>query len=225
MMRQKININNPKHVTVLSRYGLQGLDLTHGSHVTFEQGEFLSHAGESMESIYFVICGKAKVFLNLSTGRQLLLAYFTSKGIIGDIELMTNKPVNYTTVQAVTEFSCIALPLNIYGSTLKNNNTFLNYVAVELAEKLTQRVVNGAITTLQPIESRVCAYIAQAADNDFFRETLTDVAVIVGASYRHLLRCLGKLCSEGVLVKESNGFRIANRRVLDSKAGDLYVLK
>jgi len=67
--------------------------------------------------------------------------------------------------------------------------------------------------------------IIQAADSDIFRETLTDVAVIVGASYRHLLRCLGKLCDDGILIKEGNGYRIADRKALDTKAGDLYVLK
>jgi len=225
MEKQIIDKNNTEVWTLLSQYGLQDLDPQYGAHLILKKDEFLSHAGEPMDSIYFVIAGKAKVFLNLSSGKQLLLAYFTSKGIIGDIELMTNKPTNYTTVQAVTEFSCIALPLNLYADTLKSNNAFINYIAIELAEKLTQRVVNGAITTLQPIESRICAYISQTASNGFFYEQLTDVAVVVGASYRHLLRCLGKLCSEGVLVKEAQGFRIADQGRLDGKAGDLYVLK
>ena len=225
MKKQMIDKNNAEVSVLLSQYGLYDLDPQYGAHLILEKGEFLSHAGEPMDCIYFVISGKAKVFLNLSSGKQLLLAYFTSKGIIGDIELMTNKPTNYTTVQAVTEFACIALPLNLYADSLKSNNAFVNYIAIELAEKLTQRVVNGAITTLQPVESRVCAYISQTASNGFFYEQLTDVAVVVGASYRHLLRCLGKLCKDGVLVKEAQGFLIADQRRLDSKAGDLYVLK
>ena len=225
MKKLKIDVENAENKTLLLQYGLQHMDLQHGSRINFDQGEFLSHAGEPMDCIYFVISGKAKVFLSLSSGKQLLLAYFTSKGIIGDIELMTNKPSNYTTVQAVTQFSCLALPLSIYGNALKANNVFINHIAVELAEKLTQRVINGAITTLQPVESRVCAYITQTAYKGFFKENLTDVAVVVGASYRHLLRCLEKLCKDGVLIKEPQGFRIADRRALEIKAGDLYVLK
>ena len=223
MKKQKIDIDENK--ALLHQYGLNGLDTRHGYRLTLEQDEYLSHAGDPMDCIYFVISGKAKVFLSLSSGKQLLLAYFTSKGIIGDIELMTNKPVNYTTVQAVTRFSCLALPLDIYGKALKANNAFVNYIAVELAEKLTQRVINGAITTLQPVESRVCAYIAQTASKGVFKETLTDVAVVVGTSYRHLLRCLGKLCEDGVLLREPQGFRVVDKRTLDAKAGDLYVLK
>lgn len=209
-------------LNLLAQYGLQNLDLQSGYRLCCKQNEFLSHAGDPIDCIFFVVSGKAKVFVSLSNGKQLLLAYFTSKGIIGDIELMTNKPTNYTTVQAVTEFSCIALPLDVYGAELKSNIDFVNYIAQELAKKLTQRVINGAITTLQPIEARVCAYISQSACDGFFHETLTEVAISVGASYRHLLRCLDKLCADGILGKEPPGFRIIDQVMVDRIAVDLY---
>ena len=224
----KKQIISEKDRELLIQYGLHNIDLKQATRLMFEQGEFLSHAGEPIGSIYFVISGKAKVFLSLSSGKQLLLTYFTSKGIIGDIELMTNKSSNCTTVQAVTDFHCIALPLDIYANTLKSNIVFINHIAAELAEKLMQRAINGTITTLQPLEARLCAYISQMASDNYFCERLTEVAMVVGASYRHLLRCLDKLCAEGILVKESgmsSCFSIADRRTLEEKAGDLYMLK
>ena len=210
---------------LLSRYGLDSHFFDKAVRLSFLRGESLSREGEQLDYIYFVVSGKAKVFISLSSGKQLLLAYFTSKGLIGDIELMTNKPVNYTTVRAVTDFVCIALPLSIYADELKKNNAFVNYVAEELAEKLTQRVINGAITTLQPLEARLCAYITQTAVGGIFRETLTEVAGVVGTSYRHLLRCLDKLCVKEILKKERSGYKIINQILLDETAGDLYVLK
>jgi len=222
MKKFKLNESDER---LLSQYGLNAFDFKYAERHLYEQGEFLSRAGEAMGSIYFVVSGKAKVFISLSSGKQLLLAYFTSKGLIGDIELMTNKPVNYTTIRAVTDFVCIALPLSIYADELKKNNAFVNYVAEELAEKLTQRVINGAITTLQPLEARLCAYITQTAAGGVFRETLTEVAGVVGTSYRHLLRCLDKLCVKEILKKERSGYRIINQLLLDETAGDLYVLK
>jgi len=212
-------------ITLLAQYGLKLPDLSYAERRVYGQDEFLSRAGEPMDAIYFVVSGKAKVFINLSGGKQLLLAYFTSKGIIGDIELMTSKPTNYTTVRAVSDFCCIALPLKKYADELRGNVAFVNYVAKELAEKLTQRVINGAITTLQPLEARLCAYITQTATNGLFRETLTEVASVMGASYRHLLRCLESLTSKEILRKEPSGYRIINRQMLDEKAGDLYVLE
>jgi len=208
-----------KDMEILVAYGLENLNLSYAKRHLYEQGEFLSHAGEPINAIYFVVEGKAKVFINLSGGKQLLLAYFTSKGLIGDIELMTNKPVNYTTVQAVTDFICIALPFEIYAAEIKKSNAFVTNVAKELAEKLTQRVINGAITTLLPLEGRLCAYILQTATDGVFRETLTEVAVVVGSSYRHLLRCLSALCEKGVLRKETYGYRLLDLPFMEAAAG------
>lgn len=209
---------------LLSQYGLKATELKKALRLTFGQGEYLSREGEALRYLYFVVSGKAKVLLSLSDGKQLLLAYFISKGIIGDIELMTDVQSNQATLQAASELICIAIPLKEYKSMLKNNNTFINHVGKELAEKLMQRAVNGAITTLQPLENRLCAYILQTAEEGLFNEVLTEVAAMVGGSYRHLLRCLEKLCSEGILKKEPKAYRIADIQLLKDKTGDLYLL-
>lgn len=210
---------------MLLQYGLRDIDLQNAVRITFLQGEYLFREGEPLEYILFVVSGKAKVFLNLSNGKGLLLCYFVSKGIIGDLELMTDAHTAFSTMQAVSEFVCVGLPLSVYSSALKSNIGFVNYVGKELAEKLMQSGVNGAITILQPLEARLCAYIIQTESHGIFRETLTEVANLLGASYRHLLRCLSKLCKDGILRKEPCGYRIYNQQALNKKAGDLYMLK
>jgi len=210
---------------LLSQYGLNAAELTKALRLSFAPGEYLSREGEALRYLYFVVSGKAKVLLSLSDGKQLTLAYFISKGIIGEVELMTNVQTNQATLQAVTEFDCIALPLEEYRAMLKNNNAFINHVGKELAEKLMQRAINGAITTLQPLETRLCAYILQTANKGQFDEPLTEVAAMVGASYRHLLRCLNQLCDGGILEKQAKAYRIINRQALMAMTGDLYVLK
>lgn len=219
------NVIDEKDYGLLLKYGLYDINLKDAMHLSFKQEEYILREGEPIKYIYFVISGKAKVFLNLSNGKRLLLSYFISNGVFGDMELATNSNTAFTTMQAVTEFVCIGLPLTSYAKVLKNNVIFINHIAGELAEKLMQRGVNGAITTLQPLENRLCAYILQMASNGVFHETLTEVAELVGASYRHLLRCLDNLCNNGVLRKESYGYQIIDQQALNEKAGDLYVLK
>ena len=221
----KIKLLNNSDMELLFQYGLKGDELKKALRLSFAPGEYLSREGEALQYLYFAVSGKAKVLLSLSDGKQLLLAYFISKGIIGDIELMTDVQTNQATLQAVTEFECIALPLEEYRAMLKSNNIFINHVGKELAEKLMQRAVNGAITTLQPLETRLCAYILQTANRGQFDEALTEVSAMVGASYRHLLRCLNKLCDDGILEKEAKTYRIINRQALITMTGDLYVLK
>jgi CRP-like cAMP-binding protein len=171
------------------------------------------------------LSGKAKVLLDLSDGKQMMLAYFISGGIIGDIELMTDTDTNQSTLQAVTRLECIALPLRTYRHALTSNLTFINHIGKELAQKLRQRAVNGSINTLQPLETRLCAYISQTANANTFSEKLTEVAVMTGASYRHLLRCFNTLCAQRILEKQKKGYRIINREALHRMAGDFYVMQ
>ena len=209
---------------MLAQYGLEDLDWKNAQRLCFAPGEFLSREGEPLHYIYFVVSGKAKVLMHLSNGKQLLLAYFISEGIIGDIELMTDVRTNAATLQAVSEFVCVALPLKEYRLALKANIIFVNHIGKSLADKLMQRAVNSAITTLQPLETRLCAYIFQTAQEGLFCEPLTEVAAMVGGSYRHLLRCLDKLCVGGVLQKEGRVYRLLDMQALEAGSGDLYVV-
>jgi len=210
---------------LLSRYGLDSRFFDKAVRFSFLRGESLSRVGEPLDYIYFVVSGKAKVLISLSDGKQMLLAHFISDGIIGDIELVTGKMTHGSTLQAVTDFDCIALPLGLYKDALKNNTSFINHVAKELAEKLMQRAVNGAINTLQPLEARLSAYILQTASCGKFSETLTEVALMLGCSYRHLLRSLNRLCGQGVLSKLESVYRVVDSHRLAELAGDLYMLK
>ena len=208
---------------LLMQYDLQEISLNKAVRLSFEPGEYLIRAGEPIDYLYFVVSGKAKVCLSVSNGKQLLLCYFMSRGIIGDVELMTGQRTAFTTMRAVTRFTCIGLPLSVYSEILRSNTRFVNRIGRELAKKLMQSDINGAITILHPLEARLCAYIQQTSTNGVFRETLTDVAELIGTSYRHLLRCLDKLCRDGVLLKQSFGYVVANQQEFEKRAGDLYM--
>lgn len=210
-------------IELLARYGLKDLDRRAAVCLTFEQQEYMLREGGPIDYLYIVVSGKAKVCLSVSSGKQLLLSYFMSTGIVGEAELMTDSREAYSAVQAVSRLTCIGLPLSVYAEALKSSLAFVNYAARELAKKLARCSMNGAITILQPLEARLCAYILQTADGGVFRDKHTEVAELVGTSYRHLMRSIDRLCSEGILLKEPSGLRIADLPALSRKAGDLYI--
>ena len=209
-------------LALLAQYGLQDADVKHPVLLKFRQGEYVLREGHAIDSLYFVLSGKAKVCLHSSSGKQLLLCYFISSGILGDLEMLMEEQDAFATVQAVSDFECIVVPFS-KNPHLLNHNIFAQGLARELAGKLKQRDTYSATTMLYTLEERLCAYIVQTNCNGIFRETLTDVAGLLGSSYRHLLRCLQKLCNDGVLKKQNNGFQIVNQKMLQERAGDLYV--
>ncbi|MCL2364603.1 MAG: cyclic nucleotide-binding domain-containing protein [Defluviitaleaceae bacterium] len=206
----------------MAKYGLRAADFPTAARLSSTAGAYLSREGEALSHVYLVLSGKAKVLLSLSDGKQLLLAYFISQGIIGDIELMTDITTHAATLQAVTDLECIALPLDDCRAQLKHNAAFANAIGKELAVKLHQRAINGTINTLQPLETRLCAYIFQTAINNIFDEKLTEVAAVMGASYRHVLRCFTQLCTQSILIKQGKTYHVNNRSALEAQAGDRF---
>ena len=212
-----------KYIRRLADYFETDIDLRDAVVLRFRPGEIILREGMPMEYFLFVISGKAKVCSATASGKDLLLCYYVSEGIIGDIELMTDTLIAGTTVSAVTEFLCIGLPYAKYARALKGDLLFINWVGRELSMKLLRNSKNGAITALHSGEERLCAHILLTAHDSIFSENLTDAARSIGISYRHLLRVLSRLCSENIMLKENNGYRIADRKELIRRAQDFYM--
>jgi len=210
---------------IIDSYGLQEIDLSQAHILSKQPGEFLIREGEHLSCLYFVLSGKSKVLLSLSDGKRILVAYFQSSGTIGDVELMEGELTALASVQAVTTLTCLVLPLSYYHTILMNNLTFVQHVARELAVRLVKSNINGAITTLQPVETKLCAYITQSAIDGVFQENLTEVAEMIGSSYRHTLRTLEKLCSLYILQKTEFGYVVLHEDELLKRGGDHYLLK
>lgn len=207
---------------ILIKYGIDPDQLKGVSSFQFKAGEYFIWEGHPLDHLYFVVKGKAKVCLSASNGKQLLLCYFISQGIIGDIELMTEQKQAFTTMQAVTPFLCIGVPMELNRQILKNNLAFMNLIGKELAFKLKESDTRGVVQGLYTLEERLCAYIMQMQEEGWFRETLTEVAAFLGTSYRHLLRGLEKLCKEGILIKSGRGYQIVNPLILETKGEKIY---
>ena len=94
-------------IELLARYGLKDLDPRAAVGLTFEQQEYMLREGGPIDYLYIVVSGKAKVCLSVSSGKQLLLSYFMSTGIVGEAELMTDSREAYSAVQAVSRLTCI----------------------------------------------------------------------------------------------------------------------
>ena len=55
-----------------------------------------------------------------------------------------------------------------------------------------------------------------------FNENLTEIAELLGTSYRHLLRTLNNLRDKGAIIKSNSGYIIENKNILSMLAADLY---
>jgi CRP-like cAMP-binding protein len=215
MQKQKLPA---QYVPALAEYGLDWIDPSAAVLLRYDRCEWLLRAEQEIPYFYILLSGKAKVCMSDESGRNLLLCYYVSEGIMGDIELMMGRKEAISSVQAVSPVTCIGLPLHVYASELLSHLPFVLRAAKGLAVKLHSSVTNTTEIILRPFETRLCEYLLHSAQGGVFSERLIDVAEQLGVSYRHLLRSLKALCEEGLLEKRSDGYHITNEEELREKA-------
>ncbi len=211
-----------EYIKVLDEYGLGSMERDNLSLLKYKSGEFICLQGNGITYLYIFVAGKAKVFFTSPNGKTLLMAYYTEKGIVGDTELMADKKVATSSVQAITDVTCIGIPLNAYKDYLVNNLIFMKLIGAELANKLHSSTIRSNSNILNSLDIRLCAYIAMTNTDGYFKEKLTELSEIMGTSYRHLLRTLDRLCSEGLLQKTKRGYLILDKEEFQRKADEYY---
>lgn len=208
-----------QHREILDYYGLSAHE-TNCEVQRFDSGKEVFSQGTEYKYIMIVVSGKAKVCVSAPNGKDLILAYYLSKGLIGHMEVMTD--ISYATASVITlsPFECIIVPFQNKQDAIFKNLTFMTRIAESLSLTMLEDSYNYTSNVLYSGEQRLCSYIAEGAYRDFFFDRLTDVAATVGISYRHLMRLLKKLSEDNILKKESRGFKIIDMQELKARSAE-----
>ena len=203
--------------------GLPQSALENAKYICFKKGEYLCKEDERMEYLLFLISGKAKVSITAANGRSLLLNFFHKGQIVGDVEMMLHESVSTANVIAITPMECIGLSVDYCKKVLSTNIDFMNFIAQRLAQKLDHSARSSAMNILYSLENRLCAYIVSTHENGEFQENLTELAELLGTSYRHLLRTMQQLCEEGIIERCSRTkYRVIDLISLKERAEDCF---
>lgn len=201
------------HFKLLKKYGLSD------HHALceirrYESGDIVFSQGFEYKYILLVVSGKAKVCTTSPSGKSLVLAYYLSSGIIGDVELMSKTNYATASVVALSAFECLVVPFQDDDDTMFKNLTFMTELAKGLSNNLVSSSHDYSSNALYSGEQRLCTYILKGAYKNYFYDNLSDVAATIGISYRHLLRLLKKLCESNILKKEKRAFLILDKEKL-----------
>lgn len=199
---------------LLQQHGLCADKLQHCSMRSYSFGEKIVSEGMPGVELYLVIHGRAKVSVCAPNGKNLILCFYVSEGLMGEVEFFAHTSVGSTTVTALDSFRCIVIPVNCNRNYLNTNFEFTRIAAAELSRKLLKTSNSVMENSLYTAEIRLCRYILASSDQHFFRDVMTDVAYSIGISYRHLYRLMNALCRNGILKKASHGYEILDAEEL-----------
>lgn len=186
----------------------------------YERDEWIIQEGMRPDFLFYVIEGKAKIYVTHTNGKVSLLHFIKEKDFIGEMELLNQ--IYYTKgIQTSTETICFAIPFHACRTKMLQDVIFLRELAMFLSAKSTQMSVKYGQSLSFPLENRLADFILQTADGEFYKEKHVTVCDFLGVSYRHLLYVLAQFCEKGYLQKEGRYYRIMQQNALHELAGML----
>lgn len=197
--------------------------------ILFKKNDHICRSTEKIEYFYFLVEGKVKVYTLLKNGKSLLLQFYKPLNIFGDIEFVDIDKTS-SNVQAMESTLCIGISMENLRRNALDDTKFLRYICKSLGSKLDKFSKFSSINLLYPLENRLASYILAITPNSnnlsnidgIFTYKLTEIADLLGTSYRHLTRTINKLCNEKIIKKEKDSIIILNRDLLEELACDIY---
>lgn len=197
--------------------------------ITYKKNEYIIRESDDIKYLIFVLKGKAKVFTTLSNGKSLLLCFYEGFMMLGELEIIESKKA-LNNVQVIEDTFCIGISSDNVRKHLLDDPIFLRYLCDSLGGKLHQCSRNSSINLLYSLENRLARYILITGENRelgedsalIFNENLTEIAELLGSSYRHLLRTIKDFCLKGILEKKQNYYLVINKAELIRISAELF---
>lgn len=182
-----------------------------------EPGDYLIREGETPFYLYYLVSGRAKLYVTMSNGRQSLIDFFTAPCFIGEMELIdpAHEPL---AVQAIDRCLCLALPIPAYRKRLLEDPLFLRKLCLVLSQKNFRNITSYTQNQSFPLLNRLAVFILLTENQGIYREKHTLTADHLGVSYRHLLYTLAELTKKGILERIPEGYAVRDPEALGALA-------
>lgn len=196
--------------------------------MSFERGECICNTGDELEYFYFNVYGKLKVYTLMENGKSLLLRFNKPLSVVGDLEFMSGYKIKCN-VDSLNESHLIGIKLEDIKNQVGSDPVFLSFVIKSLGYKLYTISNSTSINLLYSLEKRFASYIISISGeeagargiNELKTSSMTEMATLLGTSYRHLNRVIRELSDKGVVSKKNGNITVLDYPSLKKLAGEL----
>lgn len=186
----------------------------------FQKKETICQEGDQFPYLYYLISGKAKIYMSHKNGKISLIKFEEAPSIIGELGLIGAEK-QARGIEAMEPCVCLAIPLKMYRGQLLQDNRFLQCLCKLIGEKTINRTEKYAKSYGYPLENRLAAFILLTEQNGCYVEKHTEVSEYLNVSYRHLLYVLNRFCRQKYLKKEGRKYLIQDRKQLQALADEI----
>lgn len=185
--------------------------------VRFESEEALLSEGEEPKSLYYMIEGRARLFLSHENGKISLINFLDAPCFIGEMELLGAQSAAKG-VTAITPCICCKIQITGCREKLLGDTKFLRHLCIFLSRKALDNTAAYSRNQSCPLSVRLADFILLTAHSGLYTEKHTEAAEYLGVSYRHLLYVLADFTKRGLLARTPQGYRILDEAALRAAA-------
>ncbi|MGK9484468.1 transcriptional regulator YeiL [Bacillus tropicus] len=189
---------------------------------SFQKSEKICNEGVDVPYLYYLISGKAKIYMSHKNGKTSLINFIQASSFIGELGLIGVESVTKT-VEVIEDCMCLALPLKDCQHLLLQDVIFLQKLCKFIGEKTITRTESYAKNNSYPFENRLAAFILLTEQNNSYTEKHTEASEYLNVSYRHLLYVLNQFCQQNYLKKDGRTYYIQDRNLLEKLADELKI--
>ncbi|KOY15131.1 Crp/Fnr family transcriptional regulator [Paenibacillus xylanivorans] len=199
---------------------------THMTLCHFEKCELICREGETSEYLYVLVEGKIKIFTTSPQDKTLVLCFKTPLEVVGDVEYVRESDI-VNTVQAVSPVVMLRIHYQWLAEIASDYAPLLKFLLKIISHKFYIDSNFSNFNLMYPVEVRLASYLLSISTEeagtvvheelDAFN--LTDIANLIGTSYRHLNRVIQKLCADGLIIRDQGFIMVKNRAGLAEVAG------
>lgn len=175
----------------------------------FEPEEDIFKEGDRPKCLFYLLSGRAKLYLSHDNGKISLINFLDAPCFIGEMELLDNHKLT-DGVKAMTTCKCYVIDIEKCKKQILNDTKFLQYLCRFLSKKAITNTSHYTQNQSYDLKNRLASFILKTTLNGWYRERHTEVAEYLGVSYRHLLYIIADFVQNGILEKNKNGYKVVD---------------
>jgi CRP/FNR family putative post-exponential-phase nitrogen-starvation transcriptional regulator len=198
--------------------------------LAFGKGEMVGSVGDRLDYLLILVRGKIKIYKVLPNGKSILIRFYYPLSTIGDLEMFGDLKVK-SSVESVNDTLFIGIKQQVLEDTAYHDPAFLRFIIKHLANKLHTFSNASSLNLLYPVETRFASYLVsitvdendQTQIEEIKTAKLTEIAEILGTSYRHLNRVISQFAAAGLVERSRGSLFVKDINQLKKLAsGNLY---
>lgn len=187
--------------------------LMQSSIVTFNPKEYITKMAEPLHSLFFLLKGKAKIYLNHENGKRTLLQFLNQGDFIGELTFVEAESM-IKDVITMGEAVCLAVPIIELERATKADARFYQKIAQYIGKKLLMRMEHFSMNQSFELKYRLANVILETEVNNIYKEKNGEIADYLGVSYRHYLYVIHQFQENGYLKKIKHGYQIDKEKLI-----------